>query len=152
MAQKREVRRIEEQAAEAVRRALPEEFVREIEGRDPEAVKRKKIEGSFGLQGYDAPDDVWYARARAIESSEKAMEDSEGRGLIEGEQIQETGEDGSGDGVEKVECEEAGGILSSSTLAALKGYSLQGGGNVKPKAAAGPLVGYGSDEDDDDSD
>ena len=34
MAQKREARKIEEQAAEAVRRALPEEFVREIEGRE----------------------------------------------------------------------------------------------------------------------
>ena len=58
MAQAREARKIEEQAAEAVRRALPAEFVAEIEGRDPEARKRKKIEGGFGLEGYQAPDDV----------------------------------------------------------------------------------------------
>jgi len=62
MAQKREVRRIEEQAAEAVRRALPAEFVAEIEGRDPEARKRKRIEGGFGLAGYEAPDDIYFAR------------------------------------------------------------------------------------------
>jgi hypothetical protein len=33
MAQKREARRIEEQAAEAIRRALPAEFVAEIEAK-----------------------------------------------------------------------------------------------------------------------
>ena len=62
MAQAREARKIEEQAAEAVRRALPAEFVAEIEGRDPEARKRKRIEGGFGLAGYEAPDDVYFAR------------------------------------------------------------------------------------------
>jgi hypothetical protein len=62
MAQAREARKIEEQAAEAIRRALPGEFVAEIEGRDPEARKRKKIEGGFGLEGYEAPDDVYFAR------------------------------------------------------------------------------------------
>ncbi|KAL8684810.1 MAG: hypothetical protein Q9224_006121, partial [Gallowayella concinna] len=58
LAQKREARKIEEQAAEAVRRALPEEFVREIEGRDPEARKKRRIEGGFGLEGYEAPDEI----------------------------------------------------------------------------------------------
>lgn len=43
MAQRREARSIEEQAAEAVRRALPAEFVAQIEGRDPEARKTKKV-------------------------------------------------------------------------------------------------------------
>ena len=62
MAQAREARRVEEQAAEAIRRALPEAFVAEIEGRDPEARKRRKIESSFGLDGYEAPDDVYFAR------------------------------------------------------------------------------------------
>ena len=151
LAQKREVRRIEEQAAEAVRRALPEEFVREIEGRDPDAVKRKKIEGSFGLQGYEAPDDVWYARAKAIEDSQYA-------GLIERPEDQTLTGDASRDGKEGgqngagAEAEEVagGGILSSSTLAALRGYSVQGAGNaLKRKAVAGPLVGYGSDDDSD---
>ena len=147
LAQKREARRIEEQAAEAVRRALPNEFVREIEGRDPDAVKRKKIEGPFGLPGYEAPDDVWYARARAIEAEEEA-------GMIEGQGQQESvqiesepvGEDGDGERA-------GGGILSSSTLAALQGYSVQGAGNASERRpAAKPLVGYGSEDDDDDSD
>src|SRR6266487_4275229 len=78
MAQAREVRKIEEQAAEAVRRALPAEFVAEIEGRDPEARKRKKIEGGFGLEGYEAPDEVYFAReTNAIKSGheQKMLED-----------------------------------------------------------------------------
>ena len=143
LAQKREARRIEEQAAEAVRRALPEEFVREIEGRDPEAVKRKKVEGSFGLQGYEAPDEVWYARAKAIEGSDQPalLEAPVERGLIENVPA-------GGEGEEKQES--GGGLLTSSTLAALKGYSVQAGGNGSKLAApAGPLVGYGSDEDSD---
>ncbi|KAI9843253.1 MAG: Pre-mRNA-splicing factor, partial [Thelocarpon superellum] len=69
LAAAREARNVEEQAAEAVRRALPDEFVREIEGRDPDAAKRKRIEGSFGLQGYQAPDEVWYSRALPASSS-----------------------------------------------------------------------------------
>ena len=71
----REARNIEAQAAEAVRRALPADFVAEIEGRDPEASKRKRIEGAFGLQGYEAPDDIWYARAIEAEN-QTAVEDS----------------------------------------------------------------------------
>ena len=52
---------------------------RRYEGADPEEErKRRKIEGSFGLKGYDAPDDVWYA-------SEKArLEEGEERKLLEG--------------------------------------------------------------------
>lgn len=77
VAQKREARRIEEQAADAIRRALPASYVAELEGRrydgaDPEEErKRRKIDGSFGLKGYDAPDDVWYASEKArIEGGE----------------------------------------------------------------------------------
>merc|ERR1712230_305781 len=63
VAQKREAARIEEQAAEAIRRALPASYVAELEGRkydghDPEEErKRRKIDGSFGLKGYEAPDE-----------------------------------------------------------------------------------------------
>nr|MCV5142810.1 hypothetical protein [Escherichia coli] len=64
MAQKREARRIEEQAAEAIRRALPAAYVAEIEGKDPEARKRRKIESSYGLEGYEAPDEVHFARGK----------------------------------------------------------------------------------------
>ncbi|KAL9125451.1 MAG: hypothetical protein Q9217_005349 [Psora testacea] len=139
MAQKREARKIEEQAAEAVRRALPEEFVREIEG-DVEARKRKKIEGTFGLEGYEAPDDVWYARNRALENGN-------GNGdLVEGGREGNLLENGS--------LEQENGILSSSTLAALQQQSAANGGNffttaAPAKARSGPLVGYGSDDDSD---
>ncbi|TVY87851.1 Pre-mRNA-splicing factor [Lachnellula willkommii] len=137
MAQAREVRRIEEQAAEAVRRALPDEFVAEIEGRDPEARKRKKIEGGFGLAGYEAPDDIYFARgANAVNPiGRQGLElEEEQRLMIEADQV------------EQAEAEESG-IFSSSTLAALQ--SAQGSIASKPKAkaASGPLVAYDSDSD-----
>jgi hypothetical protein len=137
MAQAREAQRIEEQAAEAVRRALPAEFVAEIEGRDPEARKRKKIEGGFGLEGYEAPDDVYFARgANAVNPiGRQGLElEEEQRLMIEADQT------------EKTETEESG-IFSSNTLAALQG--AQGAFTSKRKAAApsGPLVAYDSDSD-----
>ena len=145
MAQKREARKIEEQAAEAVRRALPEEFVREIEGRDPEARKRKRVEGAFGLQGYEAPDEVWYARSRAVQGGETAE--------VEGEGERDLLEDGVADEAAAHVEAEPGGILSSSTLAALRDYSARNSGKTLvsqgPSAPAGPLVAYGSDDESD---
>ncbi|KAL8948873.1 MAG: hypothetical protein Q9222_004977 [Ikaeria aurantiellina] len=145
LAQKREARKIEEQAAEAVRRALPEEFVREIEGRDPEARKRKRIEGGFGLEGYEAPDEIWYAKARQIENGDTALDANvEGQPyLIEDSPPAPVEKDTGG-----------GGILQSSTLAALQSYATQKNGNAMQTAApapasGGPLVGYGSDDDSD---
>lgn len=145
LAQKREAQRIDEQAAEAVRRALPAEFVAELEGRDPEARKRKKIEGTFGLEGYEPPDEVWYARAKELEATDesKQLEAPEQRRLLESAPVSTF--------TEQTEPEAAsGGIISSSTLAALKGFA---GGNVTtqqaPQKAAGPLVAYGSDDESD---
>lgn len=138
-AQKREARRIEEQAAEAIRAALPADYVAEIEGRDPDAKKRRKIEGSFGLQGYDAPDDIWHAHETGAQA---ALESAGGNaGLLTGP------EDG---GASEQVQEKEGGILSTSALAALKGRT----GGVKFTTAkegkpAGPLVAYGSDDESD---
>ncbi|CAO1603969.1 Pre-mRNA-splicing factor [Xanthoria calcicola] len=144
LAQKREARKIEEQAAEAVRRALPEEFVREIEGRDPEARKRKRIEGGFGLEGYEAPDEIWYSKSRQIENGGMALEGGPARQpMLIADAPAEAASNGA----------EGGGILSNSTLAALKSYSTQQNGTIRAAAPApassGPLVGYGSDDDSD---
>ncbi|KAF3482394.1 pre-mRNA-splicing factor cwc2 [Arthroderma uncinatum] len=135
-AQKREARRIEEQAAEAVRRALPAEFVAELEGRDPEAKKRKRIEAGFNLDGYEPPDEVWYARSRELEQAQrmKELEPPVQQQSIEAPPAQPTG---------------GNGILSGSTLAALKSY---GGSGITTKPTttqtpSGPLVAYGSDDD-----
>ncbi|TAQ90430.1 hypothetical protein B7494_g1232 [Chlorociboria aeruginascens] len=139
MAQQREVRRIEEQAAEAVRRALPDEFVAEIEGRDPEARKRKRIEGGFGLMGYEAPDDVYFARgANAVNPlGRQGMElEEEQRLLIEADQVER----------EEAQ-EESGGIFSSSTIAALQGSQGIVAAKAKATAPSGPLVAYDSDSD-----
>lgn len=140
MAQKREARRLEEQAAEAVRRALPAAFVAEIEGRDPEAKKRKKIEGTFGLQGYDVPDDVWHARTRQLEDASQAaqLEAPEQPLMIESASVSA-----------QEQQPQSNGIFSSSAVAAL--HSLNGGRvtTQASKATAGPLVGYGSDDESD---
>ncbi|TKX20096.1 pre-mRNA-splicing factor cwc2 [Elsinoe australis] len=150
-AQKREARRIEEQAAEAIRRALPAEYVAEIEGRGQgweEARKRRKVEGNFGLEGYQAPDEIWYASEKA-----RAEEQGEGR-MIEAGNAEDEDEDGGApiraEDFQKPE-EEQGGIFSASTLKALKGYRAGANAAAKeaPEKQAGPLVGYGSDEDSD---
>lgn len=149
MAQKREARKIEEQAAEAVRRALPAEFVAEIEGRDPDAKRRKRIEGGFGLEGYEAPDEIWYARSRAIEGGGGGSSVAEEKYLITEESATTTTSSssfglGSGGGG----CGE--GILSNATLQALEQKRSIFSTPVAPAAAApagGPLVDYGSDDE-----
>lgn len=153
-AAKREAARIEEQAAEAVRRALPAEFVAELEGRDPEARKRKKIEGSFGLQGFEAPDEVWYAKTRAQEQLENGEEQPELEAAPQQQLLEAPSEgyDQSYGQVTAAPQQEAnlGGILGSSTLAALQNHR----GRVTVKSAPAPskpsaLVAYGSDDDSD---
>ncbi|THW63244.1 pre-mRNA-splicing factor cwc2 [Aureobasidium pullulans] len=148
-AQKREVRKIEEQAADAIRRALPAEYVAEIEGRGEgweEARKRRKVEGTFGLAGYEASDEVWYASEKArLGAPQEAY-------LLEAGDLQDEDEEGAPLRIEDVKRQEApSGILGGSTLSALKGFTA-GSGGAASKAAdkpAGPLVGYGSDDDSD---
>ncbi|KAK7751254.1 Pre-mRNA-splicing factor [Diatrype stigma] len=154
MAQAREARRVEEQAAEAIRRALPEAFVAEIEGRDPEARKRRKIESSFGLEGYEAPDDVYFARgAHAVNPLGRQGHELEHEQRL----MIESGEADGQNTLESVigtssrqqqEQAEKEGILSSSTLAALKTANVSTAPRAK-STSTGPLVAYGSDSEDD---
>jgi hypothetical protein len=152
MAQAREARRIEEQAAEAIRRALPEAFIAEIEGRDPESRKRRKVESGFGLEGYEAPDNVYFARgAQAVNPAGREGHELE----YEQRLMLENGEaDGNHDGQAlpalEDKPEEKGGIFSNSTLAALKGAQVKAAPKAAPKTSSGPLVAYGSDDEDDD--
>lgn len=146
MAQKREARRIEEQAAEAIRRALPDEFVAEIEGKDPEARKRRKIESSYGLEGYEAPDEVHFARGPnavnprgregyELEHEQRLMlEAAEEAQAEEEEQRQQQGQPETG-------------IFSSSTLAVLQAAQVAVASKPKSAAPSGPLVAYDSDSD-----
>lgn len=152
MAQAREVRRIEEQAAEAIRRALPAEFVAEIEGKDPDARKRRKIESSYGLEGYEAPDEVHFARgANAVNPLGREgfeLEDQQRLMIENGDAFA----DENGQGQEQLQPqkdEQSGGIFSGSTLAALNRAKISIPSQAKTAAAAGPLVSYGSDSDDD---
>ncbi|BFZ57012.1 Pre-mRNA-splicing factor [Savitreella phatthalungensis] len=54
----RDAKRTEEQAAAAIRRALPQEFVDELEGKTDK--KQKRLD--FGLDGYQPTDELWYQR------------------------------------------------------------------------------------------
>ncbi|KAI9805199.1 MAG: Pre-mRNA-splicing factor [Sarcosagium campestre] len=154
LAAKREARKIDEQAAEAVRRALPDEFVREIEGRDdPQARKRNKIDRSYGLEGYQVPDELWYSRA---------VQNGGGGGGGDDETVDDGG-DAAGiavaaEALQRQDFETIGtlentGLLGGSTLRALQGLKTQSNGSAgfTAKAAStapsGPLVAYGSDED-----
>lgn len=145
-AQKREAQRIDEQAAEAIRRALPAEFVAELEGRDPEARKRKKIEGRFGLDGYEPPDEVWYARSKELEKAGEMgqLEASEQQFMIESAPAAQHA------AAVPNSTTDSGGILSGATLSALQGFD---GSSVKIQAStlqnSGPLVAYGSDDESD---
>ncbi|KAK7421389.1 Pre-mRNA-splicing factor [Neonectria punicea] len=145
MAQAREVRRIEEQAAEAIRRALPADFVAEIEGKDPESRKRRKIESSYGLEGYEAPDEVHFARgSNAVnplgrDGFEVEYQD---RAMIENGDFNEAPAQ-----TEQPQ-QDTGGIFSGSTLAALNKAKIAVASKPKAAASAGPLVAYDSDSDD----
>lgn len=146
MAQAREARRVEEQAAEAIRRALPAEFVAEIEGKDPEARKRRRIESGYGLEGYEAPDQVHFARG-------KNAVNPIGRDGFEVEyqeplMLEEGGQTGAHQVPTTTTALDKSGIFSGSTLAALSRAKV--GVAPKPKTAAacpGPLVSYDSDSD-----
>ncbi|TPX08211.1 uncharacterized protein E0L32_001893 [Thyridium curvatum] len=142
MAQAREARRIEEQAAEAVRRALPAEFVAEIEGKDPEARKRRKIESSYGLDGYEAPDEVHFARGV------NAVNPVGRQGYTLEEEQRLMIENGDADGRQQETADDAGGIFSSSTLRALNSAKVAVASKPKTAAPAGPLVSYDSDDSD----
>ena len=148
LAQKREAARIEEQAAEAVRRALPADFVAELEGRETGDMKRRRLaESGFGLEGYEAPDEVWFARSKELEGEKNGQTQIEGAEevpLIEPAQPElETTEPGDASQT---------GILSGSTIAALKDYSKDGtpAASAVTKIPSGaPLVEYGTDDDSD---
>lgn len=146
--QKREARKTEEQAADAIRRILPAEFVKEIEG-DHEAKRRRVEQGNLGLEGYSAPDSVWY-------SSQKAVKTAGGDGNLDPANVNSADDmtpGGPADPREQVRAVESsnGGLLSSSTLAALTNYNPRTSlAQVSNGRASNPtsLVPYDSDDDD----
>ncbi|KIW51682.1 hypothetical protein PV05_10381 [Exophiala xenobiotica] len=155
LSQKREAARIEEQAAEAVRRALGERTVREIEGRETkEEREQRRIQSGYGLEGYEAPEEIWFNQQKQLEGQGMGE-----RGLIEAPTPQEATTQNAAipqselQSVEKEAADGGDGIFSGSTLAALRrnastARSLPAQA-VRPAASAGPLVAYGSDDESD---
>jgi hypothetical protein len=150
-AQKREARKIEEQAADAIRAALPPEYVAELEGRDPEARKRRRIEGNFGLEGYEAPDDVWFAKEKSEWIAQQRGLSASGDGANEEFYVEESVEYDAPQQQQQLEPQDS--IFSGSTLAALNARQSTSQGinlnTAKVATNAGPLVAYGSDDDND---
>lgn len=146
LSQKREAARIDEQAAEAVRRALGEKAVRQIEGRETaEEREARRIEASFGLEGYEAPEAIWYNRQKELEAAgqQAQIDGLPQQGLIESASVEHN---------TQPQQEPSNSILRNSTLAALQGRTNTP--STKPSAPpkaqpSGPLVGYGSDDEDD---
>jgi len=151
MAQAREKRRIEEQAAAAIRQALPEEFVAELEGKNKDASKKRRIEGSFGLRGYEVPEEIWYARGpNAVNPAGREMEGQTNMLMIE----QAAGGNSVGDEAANEQEKEQVGIFSSQTLEALRGLNRGSSGppKVTMKTSNAPTglalaADYGSDSD-----
>lgn len=155
-AQKREARKIEEQAAEAIRRALPPEYVAELEGRDSEATKRRKIEGSFGLEGYEAPDDIWLEREKSAWAAKQNADKGAG---VSNHGSSSLGLPAPPEPLENApdvpSSHKASGILSTSTLKALqnhRGVISAVPQKVTNPARTKPLVAYGSEGEEDGSD
>jgi hypothetical protein len=149
---KREAARIEEQAAEAVRRALGARAVRQIEGRESKEERdQRSLESRYGLEGYEAPEEIWFNQQQQLEGQQRADETAL---LLEAApSANESGHDPANVNMPQQEettrpQEESGnGIFNRSTLAALKGYTSTV--QPSPSAPAGPLVAYGSDDDSD---
>lgn len=153
LSQKREVARIEEQAAEAVRRALGETAVRQIEGRETaEDRAQRRADAGFGLDGYEAPEGIWFNRQKELEAAEKqAQLDGPGeRRMIQAASEQEAATDLEPEPAQAQE-QSSNGVLGSRTLAALQGRPANATLTPAPSkpVASGPLVGYGSDDDED---
>lgn len=144
VAQARDKRRVEEQAAAAIRAALPAEFVAELEGKDRNATKRRRIEGSFGLVGYEVPEEIWYARG------ENSVNPA-GRIAATAQQQQAVASGTAPRTPQEPPEDPDAGIFSSSALAALQGLREGGGVRILTKneqpESGGLDLGYGSDSD-----
>ena len=142
MSAARDQRAAEEQALEAVRRALPAAYVAELEGRgDAESKKKRKLDRSLGVPGYEAPDEIWFARGQdAVNPVGRLIEDG----------APANGHPNASENLtaEEDEATPSGGLISTSTLEALQ--KLAETANIEPKIVQKQpqsLVAYGSDEE-----
>ncbi|KAF5096731.1 hypothetical protein D0Z00_002683 [Geotrichum galactomycetum] len=125
----REKRRLEEQAAETIRKLLPKEMVDELEGK-PSSKRIKK--NDFGLEGFEAPEAVRYGgEVPTVEEPEDDQEVELKQPLaIEDKKL-------------------GSGLFSSDSLARLQNVAK----SIKPVAVPLPpstglgLADYGSDDD-----
>lgn len=147
LSQKREAARIDEQAAMAVRKALGETAVRQIEGRESrEERDQRRIESGFGLEGFEAPEEIWFARQREIEGEDRRLLEAP----PENQQVEQNSTDRT-EHVPDTSQQNTNGIFGASTLAALKrttdAVSAPAPASTQPAQSNALLVGYDSDSD-----
>lgn len=135
----RDARRAEEQAAIAIRRALPQEFLDELEGRGGEK-KQKRLD--YGLEGYQPPDEIWYQRGLGAVNPAGQTKAIAGQDTIT-EPLQISNNQ------DTVSTESDGAIFKGRALDALKSLGSKPSATEKPAQQKSALVLYGSDEDDD---
>lgn len=132
----RDARRAEEQAAIAIRRALPQEFLDELEGRGGQD-KKKRLD--YGLEGYQPPDEVWFQRGLGA-----VNEAGRTKGLGNGNtQLQLAAP------TESAESTNVNGIFHNRALSALKSLGDRKSAQVGESLtkAKTTLVAYHSDEE-----
>lgn len=134
----RDARRAEEQAAIAIRRALPQEFLDELEGRGGKE-KRKRLD--YGLEGYQPPDEVWYQRGLGAVNPAGRTQGIEGTEQLQLEAPKETA---------VLEADDA--IFNGRALNALRSLNFKQP-QVEPaksvQTRTSTLVAYDSDDEDD---
>ncbi|CAN6674789.1 pre-mRNA-splicing factor Cwc2p [Trichomonascus vanleenenianus] len=130
----REQRRIEEQAAEVIRKILPPEAIEELESGQGRSAKRIKSEAAYGLKGYEAPDDIYYNQPK-INAIEPEAGNNEGSDV------------GKRNADDDNATKKGNVLISSHTLDKLKGLAT-----ATAKPAPRGLVSYDDDDDDDDDD
>lgn len=129
VAQAREKRKVDRQAEQAIRRALPADFLAELDSNDSEATKRRRHEEQYVLEGYDAPDAIRFGERHDTTSSSVAHPVA---------MASSTSNDTA--------------IITASTFAALQDRhhavaDVESEDPKKAKTAVGRLVGYESDSD-----
>ncbi|EEB09676.1 RNA-binding protein Cwf2 [Schizosaccharomyces japonicus yFS275] len=145
-AQARNQRRLEERAAQAIKRLLPKQFLddlRDMRDGTSESRKRRQREQALGLEGYTPSDELWYAdgtnsiqhqleQQKAITTSESLPQNSAGAQAPESTTNK---------------------FVSDDVLAALQqaASTHTPDAELKPvnSAVSGALVSYGSDDEDD---
>ena len=107
---------------------------------------RGKLESGFGLEGYEAPDDIWYTKQKELEHHEKKLLEAPPQ-QQEDEQVEPEQD---APPVSDNQPSAKSGIFGAGTLAALQAGRGNGTAQPGPTKAVSSGLGLGAYDDDDD--